>query len=152
MVGVPHELNDALAYLLKTVKAKYGDQREKYDEFLEILKDFKHQRLDTCGVITRVEELFKGDQELILGFKITLKPEDEHQIRTRLEFLDAVKFVGKVKKRFRGDDRPYRSFLDILERYKNERRSIGEAYHEVAILFRDHSDLLTEFTHYMPAT
>ena len=35
--------NDALAYL-KAVKDKFADKREKYDEFLEVMKDFKAQR------------------------------------------------------------------------------------------------------------
>lgn len=35
--------NDALAYL-KAVKDKFQDKRDKYDEFLEVMKDFKAQR------------------------------------------------------------------------------------------------------------
>lgn len=35
--------NDALAYL-KAVKDIFQDKREKYDEFLEVMKDFKSQR------------------------------------------------------------------------------------------------------------
>lgn len=35
--------NDALAYL-KAVKDIFQDKREKYDEFLEVMKDFKAQR------------------------------------------------------------------------------------------------------------
>jgi paired amphipathic helix protein Sin3a len=35
--------NDALAYL-KAVKDIFQDNREKYDEFLEVMKDFKAQR------------------------------------------------------------------------------------------------------------
>ena len=35
--------NDALAYL-KAVKEMFQDKKEKYDEFLEVMKDFKAQR------------------------------------------------------------------------------------------------------------
>ncbi|XP_020995269.1 paired amphipathic helix protein Sin3-like 2 [Arachis duranensis] len=45
--------NDALTYL-KEVKDMFQDQREKYDLFLEVMKDFKAQRTDTAGVIARV--------------------------------------------------------------------------------------------------
>lgn len=38
--------NDALAYL-KAVKDIFQDKREKYDEFLEVMKDFKAQRFDS---------------------------------------------------------------------------------------------------------
>lgn len=41
--------NDALAYL-KAVKDKFQDKREKYDEFLEVMKDFKAQRYTFCSL------------------------------------------------------------------------------------------------------
>ena len=37
--------NDALAYL-KAVKEMFQDKKEKYEEFLEVMKDFKAQRYD----------------------------------------------------------------------------------------------------------
>lgn len=39
--------NDALTYL-KAVKDIFHDKREQYDEFLEVMKDFKAQRFDCC--------------------------------------------------------------------------------------------------------
>lgn len=36
--------NDALSYL-REVKEMFQDQRDKYDRFLEVMKDFKAQRL-----------------------------------------------------------------------------------------------------------
>ncbi|KAG2322315.1 hypothetical protein Bca4012_056906 [Brassica carinata] len=153
--------NDALAYL-KAVKDKFQDKREKYDEFLEVMKDFKAQRVDTTGVILRVKELFKGNRELILGFntflpkgfEITLLPEEDDQPQPKkpVEFEEAISFVNKIKTRFQGDDRVYKSFLDILNMYRKENKSITDVYKEVAILFRDHHDLLVEFTHFLPDT
>lgn len=37
--------NDALAYL-KAVKDIFQDKKDKYDDFLEVMKDFKAQRFD----------------------------------------------------------------------------------------------------------
>lgn len=42
--------NDALAYL-KAVKDKFQDRREKYDEFLEVMKNFKAQRFSSFSLI-----------------------------------------------------------------------------------------------------
>ncbi|XP_043704298.1 paired amphipathic helix protein Sin3-like 4 isoform X2 [Telopea speciosissima] len=149
--------NDALAYL-KSVKDIFQDNREKYDEFLEVMKDFKAQRIDTTGVIARVKELFKGHRDLILGFntflpkgyEITLPLEDEPQPKKPVEFEEAINFVNKIKTRFQNDDRVYKSFLDVLNMYRKENKSITEVYQEVAVLFRDHTDLLEEFTHFLP--
>lgn len=38
---------DALAYL-KAVREMFHDKKEKYDEFLEVMKEFKAQRLDAA--------------------------------------------------------------------------------------------------------
>lgn len=152
--------NDALAYL-KAVKDMFQDKKEKYDEFLEVMKDFKAQRIDTTGVIARVKELFKGHRNLILGFntflpkgyEITLPPEDEGPTAKKpVEFEEAINFVNKIKLRFHGDERVYKSFLDILNMYRKENKTISEVYQEVAALFREHSDLLEEFTHFLPDT
>ncbi|XP_054823950.1 paired amphipathic helix protein Sin3-like 4 isoform X2 [Prosopis cineraria] len=150
--------NDALLYL-KAVKEMFHDKREKYDDFLEVMKNFKAQRIDTAGVIARVKELFKGHKDLILGFntflpkgyEITLPLEDEQPPQKKpVEFEEAINFVNKIKARFQGDDHVYKSFLDILNMYRKENKSITEVYHEVAALFQDHQDLLVEFTHFLP--
>ncbi|MQL70783.1 hypothetical protein Taro_003146 [Colocasia esculenta] len=148
---------DALAYL-KDVKEILKDKKEKYDEFLEVMKDFKAQRMDTAGVIGRVKELFKGHRNLILGFntflpkgyEITLSPEEEFQPKKPVEFEEAINFVNKIKTRFQDDEHVYKSFLHILNMYRGENKSIREVYQEVALLFQNHHDLLDEFTHFLP--
>ncbi|XP_024973666.1 paired amphipathic helix protein Sin3-like 2 isoform X2 [Cynara cardunculus var. scolymus] len=149
--------NDALTYL-KEVKDMFQDQREKYDMFLDVMKDFKAQRVDTTGVIARVKELFKGHNNLIFGFntflpkgyEITVIEDDEAPPKRTVEFEEAISFVNKIKKRFQNDDHVYKSFLDILNMYRKEHKGINEVYHEVATLFDDHPDLLDEFTRFLP--
>ena len=80
--------NDALAYL-REVKERFKDNKQVYDNFLEIMKQFKaqqcvlsvtglsslltvSQRIDTNGVIVQVKQLFRGHRELILGFNTFL--------------------------------------------------------------------------------
>ncbi|KAE8689306.1 Paired amphipathic helix protein Sin3-like 2 [Hibiscus syriacus] len=148
--------NDALTYL-KEVKEMFQDQKEKYDMFLEVMKDFKAQRTDTVGVIARVKELFRGHNNLIYGFntflpkgyEITLDEEEALPKKT-VEFDEAISFVNKIKKRFQHDEHVYKSFLDILNMYRKEHKDINEVYSEVASLFEDHSDLLEEFTRFLP--
>ncbi|WJX65521.1 hypothetical protein P8452_50176 [Trifolium repens] len=148
--------NDALSYL-KEVKDMFQDQKEKYDMFLEVMKDFKAQKTDTQGVIERVKDLFKGHNNLIFGFntflpkgyEITLDEEEAPQKKT-VEFEEAISFVNKIKKRFQNDEHVYKSFLDILNMYRKEHKEIGEVYSEVATLFKEHRDLLEEFTRFLP--
>ena len=66
-------LNDALTYL-DQVKVQFQDQPDVYNRFLDIMKDFKSQAIDTPGVIQRVSSLFNGHPRLIQGFNTFLPP------------------------------------------------------------------------------
>ncbi|KAK4128657.1 hypothetical protein N657DRAFT_676412 [Parathielavia appendiculata] len=66
-------LNDALSYL-DQVKVQFHDHPDVYNRFLDIMKDFKSQTIDTPGVINRVSELFAGHPNLIQGFNTFLPP------------------------------------------------------------------------------
>ncbi|GLJ50466.1 hypothetical protein SUGI_1075200 [Cryptomeria japonica] len=150
--------DDALAYL-KAVKETFKDRKERYDEFIEVLRDFKAQRIDRTGVIARVKELFKGHPNLILGFKtfipkgfeIILVREDEPPpIKQTVQFDRAINYVNKIKTRFQYDEQVYKAFLEILNMYRKGNKTISEVYQEVASLFKDHQDLVEEFYYFLP--
>eukprot|EP00618_Florenciella_parvula_P037990 CAMPEP_0119508100 /NCGR_PEP_ID=MMETSP1344-20130328/27809_1 /TAXON_ID=236787 /ORGANISM="Florenciella parvula, Strain CCMP2471" /LENGTH=139 /DNA_ID=CAMNT_0007544803 /DNA_START=106 /DNA_END=522 /DNA_ORIENTATION=- len=67
------KVEDALLYL-DQVKMEFQGKPEIYNEFLDIMKNFKAQTIDTPGVIRRVSQLFRGYNKLILGFN-TFLPE-----------------------------------------------------------------------------
>ena len=48
------------------------------------------------------------------------------------------------------NERVYKAFLEILNMYRKEEKSIADVYDEVAQLFRHHPDLLEEFTNFLP--
>ncbi|XP_065661588.1 paired amphipathic helix protein Sin3a isoform X2 [Hydra vulgaris] len=67
------KVEDALSYL-DQVKLQFGNKPQVYNEFLDIMKEFKSQTIDTPGVISRVSALFKGHIDLIVGFNTFLPP------------------------------------------------------------------------------
>lgn len=67
------KVEDALAYL-ENVKSQFADDLNVYNQFLDIMKAFKAQSIDTSEVIYRVSFLFRGHKELILGFNTFLPP------------------------------------------------------------------------------
>eukprot|EP00887_Chlorella_sp_A99_P007276 scaffold2.g7276.t1 len=286
----------ALSYL-REVKTRFANNRKVYDSFLEIMKQFKSQMIDTQGVIDKVKELFKGHPELILGFNTFLpkarggggarrrgaqrpqrararraptaadtgmrsgclisrwvqagaggggcrrgrwggrrrrgsrklqqcgscrwclrrrlsvgqlggcaavgprleravgaaggdvlaaprappraapsatqavtrraaraarrpRPRPPAQQQSALpaapapkqpvEFDQAITYVNKIKQRFASDERVYKAFLEILNMYRKGQKTIANVYEEVALLFRNHEDLLREFTYFLP--
>ncbi|KAH6900820.1 hypothetical protein BKA70DRAFT_1388716 [Coprinopsis sp. MPI-PUGE-AT-0042] len=64
-------VTDALSYL-DQVKLQFQDQPDVYNHFLDIMKEFKNEQIDTPGVITRVSNLFDGHPSLIQGFNTFL--------------------------------------------------------------------------------
>ncbi|GLJ50461.1 hypothetical protein SUGI_1075130 [Cryptomeria japonica] len=119
------------------------DQKEEHDEFIEVLKDFKAQRIDMTGVIARVKEIFKGHPNLTLGFN-TILPK-----RLEIEFDRAINYVNKIKTRFQYDEQVYKTFLEILNMYRKGNKTTSEVCQEVASLFKDHQDLLEEFNYFV---
>ncbi|GMF32386.1 unnamed protein product [Phytophthora lilii] len=238
-------VEDALLYL-DQVKQQFGDQPDIYNQFLDVMKDFKAQAIDTPGVILRVSTLFRGYPNLILGFNTFLppgyrirpdtsievipsqmagrggvqqsmysgvgaqqssnanmghrpppvtippppysppelhkptpssrqqlapagqmkaggKPKKQQQAPTPgggnaasrsstnpVEFDHAIHYVTTIKQRFADEPETYKEFLAILHTYQKEQRSIRQVLDQVSHLFRDHPDLLREFTFFLP--
>ncbi|KAG8126752.1 hypothetical protein E2320_021845 [Naja naja] len=68
---LPVHVEDALSYL-DQVKIRFGSDPATYNGFLEIMKEFKSQSIDTPGVIRRVSQLFHEHPDLIIGFNAFL--------------------------------------------------------------------------------
>ncbi|XP_072834009.2 paired amphipathic helix protein Sin3b isoform X1 [Pogona vitticeps] len=68
---LPVHVEDALSYL-DQVKIRFGNDPATYNGFLEIMKEFKSQSIDTPGVIRRVSQLFHEHPDLIIGFNAFL--------------------------------------------------------------------------------
>jgi len=62
------QIKDAKNFL-ERVKDAFKNQKGVYDRFVEIMKNFKHDKLNTGGVIHEVQELFGGHEELFVGFQ-----------------------------------------------------------------------------------
>ncbi|GLD92507.1 hypothetical protein PINS_up001066 [Pythium insidiosum] len=271
--GMPRQrelrVEDALLYL-DQVKQQFGDQPDIYNQFLDVMKDFKAQAIDTPGVILRVSNLFRGYPNLILGFNTFLPPgyrirpdtsievipqqmtrpvgntpmyssgvqsaggqqssssnlgpvhrpppvtipppysppglvgsqhgskqptparqnvpptqhaankvgshgqskqaskKSQQQLQPAsalnqsqasggnrgaanpVEFDHAIHYVTTIKQRFADEPETYKEFLAILHTYQKEQRSIRQVLDQVSYLFRDHPDLLREFTFFLP--
>ena len=76
------KVGDAVSYLDR-VRDKFGrEQPHVYKYFLDIMKEFKNEAVDTPGVIARVSCLFGGHPELIVGFNAFLPPGYEIEVQT----------------------------------------------------------------------
>ncbi|KAG1666397.1 hypothetical protein FOA52_006506 [Chlamydomonas sp. UWO 241] len=77
--------------------------------------------------------------------------EGTYMAKPPVEFDQAISFVNKIKSQFPpSDERVYKEFLEILNMYHKVHKTIHLVYNEVAVLFRNHNDLLEEFTYFLP--
>ncbi|WJX56901.1 hypothetical protein P8452_42515 [Trifolium repens] len=66
--------DDILAYL-NEIKDAFKDEVETFDDFIWVMRDYKEKRIDVEGVGSRVKELFKEHEELLLKFNDYLPEE-----------------------------------------------------------------------------
>ena len=167
------KVDDALRYL-DTVKEIFYRDSSVYNSFLDCMKQFKKQELDTPGVIARVIELFEGHRDLISGFNVFLPPGYCIELPRRsgvprvvvpvalaypaaprltgspVEFDEAISYVTKVKSRFERQPRTYERFLDVLHNYQQQGQSVADVYREVRGIFEGHPDLIEDFHVFLP--
>lgn len=132
--------------------------------------------IDTTGVIDRVKTLFVGNPDLVEGFNHFLpaplkihhteaRKDEAVYARERTEnkftgnddsdrrnedFDQARTYVKKIKQRFHSQPHIYKAFLDILHAFSEDQQSTQDIYEKVSILFKDHEDLLREFSNFLP--
>jgi len=95
-------MKDALAFV-KGLEVEFEDKGDKYDEFLNVMNDFKSLRIDAEGAKATLEELFKEHRHLIMRFNsLTLKgsqitkhgyeaeEEEDMEILDKLEKLESA--------------------------------------------------------------
>ncbi|XP_004496806.1 uncharacterized protein [Cicer arietinum] len=148
---------DAKAYI-DAVRVAFEDRREKYAEFLEVLSDYKAERIDIQGVKARLVELFKGHEDLILGFntfftkeyETSLPLDDDEQKGDELAFKDATAYVDAVKVVFKDKSKEYNEFLKVVSDYRAERIDLRGVKARVEYLFKGHKDLILGFNIFLP--
>ncbi|WJX14863.1 hypothetical protein P8452_05070 [Trifolium repens] len=140
---------DALTFL-EAVKVAFQDEREKYDEFLKILKDFKASKISTIGVSSRAKELLKGHKDLILGFNNFLPKGYEIDVRRKQTVNDALAFLKAVKVAFQNETEKYDEFIEILKDFKAGRTNSIGVTSRVRELFKEHIHLILGFNNFLP--
>jgi histone deacetylase complex regulatory component SIN3 len=69
-----------------------------------------------------------------------------------VEFDRAMAYLNKVNNRFEHDQSVYHSFLELLQTYQRERRSVEDVCKQVARLFEGHPDLFDDFALFAPSS
>ncbi|KAI3839688.1 hypothetical protein MKW98_009993 [Papaver atlanticum] len=149
---------DDIAYLA-AVMNKFQDNSEKYEEFIQVLKDFKAKyEMEIQDVKSRVIDLLKGHaDDLILGFNTFLPTGDGITLDLVMDDLprrsmgSIINFVNKVKTNC--EDHVYRSFLGILNMHRsNSTSTVAEVQQKITDLFQHHHhpDLVDELNNFLP--
>ena len=163
-------IDDALSYL-DQVKQQFGNQPHLYNEFLDIMKEFKLQTIDPSGVINRVSNLFRGYSDLIVGFNAFLPPGYEIEVQANGHQPDqavtslstgldpaaasqtaANSAADSPKPEPSSDNEPdfYLEFLDIMGESRSGNIDGPGAVNRVSKLFTDYSDIIVGYNIFIP--
>ncbi|ELQ75222.1 Histone deacetylase complex, SIN3 component, partial [Trachipleistophora hominis] len=120
-------LNDAISFL-ETVKTVFADDPSIYDSFLEVMRDYKHGKIDAGGVVRAATTLFKGKPDILEGFNDFLPPEYkiDRGNRRRMRMEPPGRPIERMNERFmpgheRMMDRPDRMGERIVPDRAGER-------------------------------
>ncbi|CAJ1939996.1 unnamed protein product [Sphenostylis stenocarpa] len=164
-------MSDAMSYL-KAVKVALRDKKEKYIEFMEVMKDVKDERIDITCLIAKLKELFKGNKDLILRFnkflskeyKITLSWEDEQLSQHTYSNSSAsvfedpsslkgiynrlLDYLKEVNKKLQNPE-DFQKFLKYLHIYSMEIINRQELQLLVSNLLEKYADLIEGFAEFL---
>lgn len=157
------DLSDAMLFLSK-VKDEYKHDPSTYDQFLELMRDYKHGKVEATGVIRAVSNLFKNKPNLIKGFndflpsdfKVWEIPRRQSMVISTKEPEDldkqsqAYNYIVRVKKRLSGEPETYRAFLEIIRGYQNNRGPTGVVLNQLKRVIGNYPDLIKGFMEFMP--
>lgn len=159
------EVKYAVDYIQK-VKSYYPDDSDVFENFLEVMKDFKQGRLTTEEVAKIISHLFKDNEALVTEFRKFLPQEvnyitrqdTKHEIdgprvvelkTERIDKDQAVEFVALAKQRFANDSEMYTRFIRLLAFLKNKPVPEGK-FRELEVLLMDYPDLLAHLHRFIP--
>ncbi|KAJ7654719.1 paired amphipathic helix [Mycena rosella] len=172
-VACPLNVTDALNYL-DAVKNQFQNQPEVYNSFLNIMKDYKSQIIDTSSLIERVSRLFGGNPELVQGFdnfcrftnpllpfppmsqliaataQTTGTPSPPDVAQRPLNVTDALSYLDAVKNQFQTQPESYNRFLDIMKDFKSQVIDTSGVIQRLLPLFDGNRELLQGFNLFLP--
>lgn len=66
------------------------------------------------------------------------------------ELEPAVKFIQKIRTRFSHEPEVFKTFLEIVDEFQSERKSLSELYKQINNLFAGHLDVIEDFKKFLP--
>ncbi|CAG9334351.1 unnamed protein product [Blepharisma stoltei] len=135
---------------LTLVRNKFKEHGDKYEEFLQVMKAFKEQRMDTEAVCKRVQELFKGHRVLLLEFNKLIPQNYRISIESRPHYNEAIDYMRRVKEETKHDPAIYEEFIRILKLYQGKEMSLDDVNNSVKKLMVDFPSLIDSFKAFLP--
>ncbi|CAG9310396.1 unnamed protein product [Blepharisma stoltei] len=141
---------DCARKYLTLVRSRFRENGNKYEEFLQIMKAFKEQRVDTEAVCKRVQELFRGHRVLLLEFNKLIPQNYRISVESRPHYNEAIEYMRKVKEETKNDPAIYDEFIKILKQYQSKEMSLDDVNNSVRKLMVNYPVLMDSFKAFLP--
>mmetsp|Transcript_7761 Transcript_7761/g.14774 ORF Transcript_7761/g.14774 Transcript_7761/m.14774 type:complete len:1058 (+) Transcript_7761:4810-7983(+) len=135
---------------LNLLRQRFSENDRKYEEFLEIMKCFKNQQVDMENVCKRVQDLFKGQRQLLIEFNKLIPPDYRINVQPSVQYEDAIEYLKRVKDETRNEPEIYKEFIRILKLYQNQQITQQSVYEQVQSLMKNYHELFENFVNFLP--
>ncbi|WJX96335.1 hypothetical protein P8452_77554 [Trifolium repens] len=145
-----------LAAFITQVKVVFKDNKEKYSEFVQVMKDYKDHKTGILSVVEMGNKLFKEHTDLLLEFSNFMP--DEYQIKLPLyhdhkqghQLVIKDAFLNKVRHVFQNNMEIYFEFLQVINDHTAQGIDIRGVVAIVKELFKGHTNLILGFNAFLP--
>ncbi|XP_020097160.1 paired amphipathic helix protein Sin3-like 6 [Ananas comosus] len=157
--GARTTYQDALAYMRLVEDTFKGT---KYEDFIAILEEYRAKRVSLAEGAKKIQEMFKGEKELLLGFNKFVPKEYETQFPEEKRedsapsskrtgtYEDAQKYIELVKEKLRDQNEKLEKFFQIIMDYHSKRISIFEMINKMKELLKGDRELILGFNIFLP--
>ncbi|KAK2374809.1 hypothetical protein P8452_47314 [Trifolium repens] len=145
--------DDILAYL-NEINDAFKDEVQKFDDFIGVMSDFKEKRIDVEGVVSRVKELFKEHEELLLKFNDYVPEKYKRMSGSSSANIkstdDILAYLNEINDAFKDEVQKFDDFRGVMRDFKEKRIDVEGVVSRVKELFKEHEELLLKFNDYLP--
>ncbi|KAJ3443512.1 sin3a isoform g [Anaeramoeba flamelloides] len=153
-------INNGINFLI-SVQSLFKQDLKLMQQFTQLVNNFRLKKINDSETLQKIRGLFQNSEllakfeEFLSQTKKDMKQTDNKAIKNEIKQPKsieevAVKFIGKIKKRFNIKSPTYQLFVSKLNTFQNHQISLDKMCSDVSDLFKDHVDLIESFKNFLP--
>ncbi|KAJ3435006.1 sin3b-related [Anaeramoeba flamelloides] len=153
-------INNGINFLI-SVQSLFKQDLKLMQQFTQLVNNFRLKTVSDSETLQIIRGLFQNSEllakfeEFLSQTKKDMKQTNNQNLKNKIKQPKsiedvAVKFIGKIKKRFNIKSPTYQLFVSKLNSFQRHQISLDKMCSDVSDLFKDHVDLIESFKNFLP--